>query len=144
MSNAIFLSLSKQKHHERILLMRILFYLLRNVLLENQSKKTFSHEKVYCSFGLILKVFYQFFKKLSVAKNSITISGYSNDKYIYIYKYKSRFELIKQNRFAKIAGVVWKKAWRRWMIFLHLQIILWKICGVLIKFCKLIWLSFAN
>ena len=52
-------------------LMRILFTLLRNVLLEMQSKillkkkkkkKTFSCEKVYHSFGLTLQVFYQFFK----------------------------------------------------------------------------------
>ena len=49
--------------------MRILFTLLRNVLLEMQSKillyakkKHFPVEKVYCSFGLTLQVFYQFFK----------------------------------------------------------------------------------
>ena len=90
------LSLSKQKHNEKILLMRILFYLLRNVLLEMQSKillyaqkkKTFSCEKVYRSFGLTLKVFYLFFKKSSVANNSITILGYSNDKkYVYCKEY---------------------------------------------------------
>ena len=48
--------------------MRILFTLLRNVLLEMQpksflsAKKTFNCEKVYRSFGLTLQVFYQFFK----------------------------------------------------------------------------------
>ena len=86
------MSLSKQKHHEKILLMRILFYPLRNVLLEIQSKiplfahKKISCEKVYCSFGLTLKEFYQFFKKLSVTNNSIVILGYSNGKNIYIAK----------------------------------------------------------
>ena len=48
--------------------MRISFTLLRNVLLEMQSKillykkKNISREKVYRSFGLTLQVFYQFFK----------------------------------------------------------------------------------
>ena len=48
--------------------MRILFALLRNILLEMQSKfflyikKTFSCEKIYRSFDLSLQVFYQFFK----------------------------------------------------------------------------------
>ena len=51
-------------------------------------KKTFSSEKVYRSFVLTLKVFYQFFKKSSVANNSITILGYSNDKkYVYCKEY---------------------------------------------------------
>ena len=48
-------------------LVRILFTLIRNVLLEMQSKillytKAFSREKVYRFFGLTLQVFYQFFK----------------------------------------------------------------------------------
>ena len=52
------------------------------------TKKTFSCEKVYHCFGLTLKVFYQFFKKLSVANNSIKILGYSNDKkYVYCKEY---------------------------------------------------------
>ena len=48
--------------------MRILFTLLRNVLLEMQSKillytkTTFSCEKVYHFFGLTFQMFYQFFK----------------------------------------------------------------------------------
>ena len=48
-------------------LVRILFTLIRNVLLEMQSKillytEAFSCEKVYRFFGLTLQVFYQFFK----------------------------------------------------------------------------------
>ena len=53
---------------KKMKLMRILFTLLRNVLLKMQSKillytkKTFSGEKVYPFFGLTLQVYCQFFK----------------------------------------------------------------------------------
>ena len=90
--------LSKQKHNEKVSLMRILFYLFINCFTWNpiynsfirtkKKKKKNSYEKVDRSFGLTLKVFYQFFKTLSVANNSKTILGYSNNKkYVYCKEY---------------------------------------------------------
>ena len=54
------------------------------------------------------------------------------------------FKLVKQNWFAKISEHSKEKDPPQPKKFLDLQIILWKIRGVLTKFCEAIWLSFAN
>ena len=54
------------------------------------------------------------------------------------------FELVKQNLFTKISECSEEKNPLQANNVLDLQITLWKMQRVLTKFCKVIWLSFAN
>ena len=80
------------KHNEKMKLMRVLFTLLRNVLLENAiqnsfiHKNTFSCEKVLSFFWIDFTSVLSIRQKSEVANKPITILGFTNDENIYTAK----------------------------------------------------------
>ena len=102
---------------------------------------------IFCPFTLLKTKKIKILKKMKKTAGDIIIlhkCTINTNHMMYHSWDMTGFELVKQNLFTKISECSEEKNPLQANNVLDLQITLWKMQRVLTKFCKVIWLSFAN